>query len=67
MYDLNLLLRLQALLEYEKHLRKNGDLNLPGPTLNMSSSLDKEVRNFLKNGGFNAFGFSTLSNLWKNR
>ncbi|KAH0922043.1 hypothetical protein HID58_022061 [Brassica napus] len=32
-----------ALLEYEKHLRKNGDLNLPGPTLNMSSSLDKEV------------------------
>ncbi|CAN6880460.1 unnamed protein product [Brassica oleracea var. botrytis] len=33
----------KALLEYEKHLRKNGDLNLPGPTLNMSSSLDKEV------------------------
>ncbi|XP_018491482.2 AT-rich interactive domain-containing protein 6 [Raphanus sativus] len=33
----------KALLEYEKHLRKNGDLNLPGPTLNLSPSLDKEV------------------------
>ncbi|KAJ0257494.1 AT-rich interactive domain-containing protein 6 [Hirschfeldia incana] len=30
----------KALLEYEKHLRKNGDLNLPGPTLNQSPGLE---------------------------
>lgn len=40
------LLQLQALLEYEKYLRKNGDLHLPGSTDSLSSSLDKEVRIF---------------------
>uniref|UniRef100_A0A1J3D7L2 AT-rich interactive domain-containing protein 6 n=1 Tax=Noccaea caerulescens TaxID=107243 RepID=A0A1J3D7L2_NOCCA len=33
----------KALLEYEKYLRKNGDLHLPGSTDTLSSSLDKEV------------------------
>ncbi|XP_018434884.2 AT-rich interactive domain-containing protein 6 [Raphanus sativus] len=33
----------KALLEYEKSLRKNGDLNIPDSTFNLSSSLQKEV------------------------
>ncbi|KAG7597770.1 Alpha crystallin/Hsp20 domain [Arabidopsis suecica] len=33
----------KALLEYEKCLRKNGELNLPGSTLPLSSSLEKEA------------------------
>ncbi|CAN6873972.1 unnamed protein product [Brassica oleracea] len=33
----------KALLEYEKSLMKNGDLNLPDSAFNLSSSLQKEV------------------------
>ncbi|CAH8389969.1 unnamed protein product [Eruca vesicaria subsp. sativa] len=33
----------KALLEYEKYKRKSGELNLPGPTVNLSPSLEKEV------------------------
>ncbi|EOA40571.1 hypothetical protein CARUB_v10009301mg [Capsella rubella] len=33
----------KALLEYEKHLRKNGELNLPGSTFLTSSNSEKEA------------------------
>ncbi|VVA92032.1 unnamed protein product [Arabis nemorensis] len=38
-----LLVLLLALLEYEKYLRRNGELNLPGPTLMLTSSVKKEA------------------------
>ncbi|AAD30601.1 Hypothetical protein [Arabidopsis thaliana] len=38
----DIFLRLSALLEYEKCLRNNGELNLPGSTLILSSSVEKE-------------------------
>ncbi|CAH8347030.1 unnamed protein product [Eruca vesicaria subsp. sativa] len=40
----------KALLEYEKSLRKNGDLNFPDSTLNLSSSLEKEAINHQGSG-----------------
>lgn len=39
-----LILQVQSLLEYEKHLRQNGDLNLPGLALLPPAGLEKEVR-----------------------
>ncbi|XP_010498534.1 PREDICTED: AT-rich interactive domain-containing protein 6-like isoform X3 [Camelina sativa] len=40
----------KALLEYEKYLRKNGELNLPGPTLILSSNSEKEASSYHGSG-----------------
>jgi hypothetical protein len=46
----------KALLEYEKHLRQNGELNLPGSASLPSSGIEKEVRIPMKLCNSYAFG-----------
>lgn len=43
-------------MEYEKHLRQNGELNLPGSASLPSSGIEKEVRIPMKLCNSYAFG-----------